>query len=99
MARYHDITFPKKGVPGQVVLTTDVFQDGDSAFQVTDASGQRKNGGVRLADLRKMPTIVGDVLSIVDPYVGDRHNILLTSWAEADPEKTFIRISFMFVPA
>jgi hypothetical protein len=40
----------------------------------------------------------GDEGVTVDPAVGQTHHISLKPWANADPNKTHIRIGFHFIP-
>jgi hypothetical protein len=66
-------------------------------LSVTAANSPRQmqNGrteGHTLAELRKW--FGGDEFDLVDPFGRQPHHVSLKQWASADPQKTYIIISF-----
>ncbi len=75
--------------PGNVTVHIVAFQRDDPRYQLASGKG---NKGLSIAQLRKR--FGGDEGEIPDPYHGDMHHISLKPWANEDPEKTFLHISF-----
>lgn len=82
-----------KNVPGRVAVQIVDFQDGDPQHQLKDGQGNR---GISMSQLRKK--FGGDEGEITDPHRGELHHISLKPWLDKDPEKTFLKISFRFIP-
>ncbi len=74
---------------GNVTVRIVGFQKGDPRYQLASGKGDK---GLSIAQLRKR--FGGDEGEISDPYHGHLHHISLKPWANKDPEKTFLYISF-----
>lgn len=59
--------------------------------------GTKLPKGQPLAELRK--ELEGDEGDVVDPLTGSRHRITLERWKQADPERTYVGVSFRNWPA
>ncbi len=90
-------TFPFKGIAGRVEVNVTAFKDGDARYQIIDRAGRRRNDGILLADMRR--ALGGDEGTLPDPAVGEKHHISLKPWAEEDPQRTFILVTFKFIPS
>ncbi len=78
-----------KSNTGNVIVRITAFQKDDPRYQLASGKG---NKGLSIAQLRKR--FGGDEGEIPDPYLGHMHHISLKPWANEDPEKTFLQISF-----
>lgn len=81
-----------EGIPGTVTVQIEVFQE-ENRRSKREGSGKT---GISLAQLRQM--FGGDEGEMADPYHGKMHRISLRPWDDADAEKTFLHITFRFVP-
>ncbi|MDQ2827631.1 MAG: hypothetical protein M3Y74_01060 [Chloroflexota bacterium] len=86
------LLYRRKLLHDKVRMEVVAFQDGDPQYQVIDQTGQISNMGVPLGELRER--LGGDVGELTDPVVGKTHRISLHQWADADPQKTMISVSF-----
>ncbi len=83
-------------IPGTVTMSVEAFQAGDSRFE-QEVDGRLIRKGTQLARLRDL--FGGrDEGQIRDPYHGDYFLISLKQWADADPDNTYIHVSFQFIP-
>ncbi|QBD78647.1 hypothetical protein EPA93_22710 [Ktedonosporobacter rubrisoli] len=78
-----------ENITGNVTVHIVAFQKGDPRYQFASGKGDK---GLSIAQLRKR--FGGDEGEIPDPYSGQMHPISLKPWADKDPEKTFLHISF-----
>jgi hypothetical protein len=83
-------------VPGQLTLQIQPFAADDTRYQRQLPDGNVLLNGASLADLQKL--FGGLQGQVVDPAVGKTHMIDLSSWAHADPSRTYLNIAFYFRP-
>lgn len=95
MAQQFAAPFPYKDTPGRVDVEIVAFKDGDPQFQMRDSTGQVRNQGVTLDEMRQI--LNGHEGDLIDPLVGLSHHISVAPWADADGQGTFIGVFFTFV--
>jgi hypothetical protein len=83
-------------VPGQLTLQIQPFAADDTRYQRQLPDGNVLLNGAALADLQKL--FGGLHGQVVDPALGKSHIIDLSSWAHADPSRTYLNIAFYFRP-
>jgi hypothetical protein len=83
-------------VPGQLSLQVQTFGAEDSRFQRRLPNGQVLMNGAPLGTLREL--FGGARGVVIDPALGQSHEIDLTPWAHADPKQTYVNVAFYFRP-
>lgn len=95
-----------RGVPGKVVVITNAFVNGATEAAVTRSDGRvvrmtveggsPPSRGFSVAEWRRR--MDGDEFELRDYFLGQAHPISLRPWADADPDTTYVRFDFHFVP-
>src|SRR5690242_17486445 len=86
-----------KYIPGHYKLTLLVYQEGDREYDEPLLGGTRGTLGRSLEEMRTL--LGGSEGFLNDPFLGERHALSLTEWADADPLRTRCYTRYTFVPA
>lgn len=77
-------------------MRVDVYDVADPKYQITEPDGQVRQWGQSLASWRTR--LGGDEGVVTDPAVGGEHKLSLKPYAHLDPERTYLALSFGFIP-
>lgn len=84
--------WPQTGA-GSVQLQVAAFHRDDLGALLHEDRGDK---GHPLAAFRE--ALGGNAGAITDPFLGDAHPLSLVPWADANPDTTYLRVSFRFIP-
>jgi hypothetical protein len=88
--------YPYHDVPGHVEVGVVAYQVGDPWYLVTLNDGRVINLGKSLREMRVR--YGGDLCKVRDPLVGLWHEVFLAPWPDANPDTTYVYVTYKFVP-